>query len=98
MLRAYPDSIRWRQALPPLLLLSLLALLFLSIWVPVAGLLFVIEFSIYVLIMLAVGVQQSIKENDSALLLGIPIAIMTMHFSWGAGFLWSILRSKKTSD
>ncbi|MFC2025824.1 glycosyltransferase family 2 protein [Chloroflexota bacterium] len=94
MLRAYPGSIRWRQALPPLFLLSLLVLLFLSIWVEAATWIFMIEFSIYVLLLLATGAQQSVKSRDFALLLGIPIAIVIMHFSWGVGFLWSLFRKK----
>src|ERR1043165_9261324 len=43
MLRRYPDTLRWRQALPPLFVLSLLVLVVLSIFLPLATLLLVVE-------------------------------------------------------
>ena len=37
MLRRYPGSLRWRQALPPLFVLGLVVLLLASIWLPLAA-------------------------------------------------------------
>ncbi len=37
MLRRYPDSLRWRQALPPLFVLGLMVLAIASIWLPIAA-------------------------------------------------------------
>ncbi|MBN2044503.1 MAG: glycosyltransferase family 2 protein, partial [Anaerolineales bacterium] len=37
MLRKYPGSLRWRQALPPLFVLGLLILAIASLWLPAAG-------------------------------------------------------------
>jgi succinoglycan biosynthesis protein ExoA len=91
MLRRYPDTIRWRQALPPLFILSLLFLLLLSIWWPIAGKIFVIESSIYFVVLIFAGIHQAWKRNDLSLVFGIPLAIAVMHFAWGSAFIWSMI-------
>ncbi|MBN1145956.1 MAG: glycosyltransferase family 2 protein [Anaerolineales bacterium] len=91
MLRRYPDTIRWRQALPPVFVLSLLLSGFCSLWLPVAGWLFVIESSSYSLVLLLLGVQRGLKERDAALMIGVPLAIACMHLAWGSAFLWSVI-------
>ena len=91
MLRRYPETVRWRQALPPLFVLSLLFLAALAMILPVAGWIFVLELVIYGLMMLFVGIQQGIKRRDPALIIGVPLAIVVMHISWGSAFLWSII-------
>ena len=91
MLRRYPGTVRWRQALPPLFVLSLFFWAALALVLPVAGWIFVLELVIYSLIILLVGVQQGIKRRDPALILGVPLAIVVMHISWGSAFLWSMI-------
>lgn len=91
MLRRYPETIRWRQALPPLFVLSLFGLAALSLWLSFFGWLFMIELAIYALVMLAAGVRLGIQKKDFALTFGVPLAIATMHFSWGSAFLWSLI-------
>ncbi len=57
MLRRYPKTLRWRQALPPLFVLSLLFLSLAGLlWAPARWLL-VVEFGLYALILLIVGLQ-----------------------------------------
>jgi glycosyltransferase involved in cell wall biosynthesis len=90
MLRKYPDTIRWRQALPPLFVLSLLILMILSIWLPLARWIFVLELASYALTLLIIGFQSGIKHHNLYFILGVPLAIATMHFSWGSAFLWSL--------
>ncbi|MFC2042538.1 glycosyltransferase family 2 protein [Chloroflexota bacterium] len=92
MLRRYPDAIKWRQALPPLFVFSLAAQLILAVWFPIAICLLLVEVTIYTLVLLAVGIQLSIKHRDPAMLVGVPLAIVTMHFSWGSAFLWGMLK------
>ena len=92
MLRGYPDTIKWRQALPPLFILSLAALLILAVWFPIAIWILLAEVMIYTLVLLTVGIQVSIKHRDPALLMGVPLAIVTMHFSWGSAFLWGMFK------
>lgn len=93
MLRRYPDTLRWRQALPPLLVLSLLGLVLLSIFFPFARLLLAGELLIYSSIMILAGLHAALLRRNPYLILGLPLAIAAMHLSWGSGFLWSILSS-----
>jgi hypothetical protein len=92
-LRRYPDTLRWRQALPPLFVVSLLGLALLSIFFPFARLLFASEFLIYLSIMILAGLQAAIRQRSPYLILGLPVAFVAMHLSWGSGFLWSIFSS-----
>jgi succinoglycan biosynthesis protein ExoA len=95
MLRRYPTTLRWRQALPPIFVLSLVVLFFFSIWFwPVRWLLGV-EILFYLTALLFGTAKTALhQKKDARLLVGIPAAIATMHLSWGAGFLWSILNPK----
>ncbi len=91
MLIRYPQSLRWRQALPPLLVLSLILLSVLSLWINLARVgLSILLFS-YLLILGLAGLRVSIHQRSLIFLPGLPLAITTMHLSWGAGFLWSMI-------
>jgi succinoglycan biosynthesis protein ExoA len=90
MVRRFPGSIRWRQALPPIFVFSLLVSLFLGFWFPFADWIFVIELASYVLILALVGIQSGRKHRDVSLIFGVPLAIATMHLSWGSAFLASV--------
>ncbi len=94
MLRSYPETIRWRQALPPAFILALLGLIFLTLWLPVFGWLLLSILVLYGLILLVEGLRQAIKHGDFRLGIGIPLAIMVMHFCWGGAFLWSLARKE----
>jgi len=91
MLRRYPGSLRWRQALPPLFLISLIGLALLSIVWPVARVLLLVELIAYWIVLVLAGVQSARRFVDITLIAGIPLGIATMHFCWGAGFLWSMI-------
>jgi succinoglycan biosynthesis protein ExoA len=91
MLRLHPETLRWRQALPPLFVLSLLVLLLAAPWWSLAAWLFVLESSVYVVILLAAGIVVSLKHRDLSFIVGVPLSIMTMHIAWGSAFLWSLL-------
>jgi glycosyltransferase involved in cell wall biosynthesis len=93
MLRRYPDTLRWRQALPPVFVLSLLSLAILSLFFPWMGLLLVVELLLYFSIMILAGLHAATRHKSPALMVGLPLAIAAMHISWGSGFLWSILTS-----
>jgi hypothetical protein len=45
----------------------------------------------YIVALLLVGVQEAARHQAPALLLGVPLAIATMHLSWGTALLWSLL-------
>jgi hypothetical protein len=95
MLRNFPGTLRWRQALPPLFVLSLISLLLLSIFFPPARWLLIAELILYFSVLLLAGLYAAIKRQKLYLLPGLPLAIAAMHVSWGSGFLWSMLSSGK---
>jgi glycosyltransferase involved in cell wall biosynthesis len=95
MLQQHPRSLRWRQALPPLFVLSLLALGIISIFLPLAGLVLLAEIALYLLVLAAAGLHAAVRQSRPLLLPGLLLAIATMHLSWGSGFLWSIFFAPK---
>jgi GT2 family glycosyltransferase len=92
MLRRFPETIRWRQGLPPLFVLSLVGLGLLGAFLPVFWILLAVEMGIYLLALAAAGAQMALRQRKAFLLAGLPLAIATMHVAWGAGFLWSMIR------
>lgn len=91
MLRRYPETLRLRQALPPLFIISLVILLLSSLFLPLAFFTLVGMVIIYVTFLFLAGLQLSLKHKDPVLFLGVPLAIASMHFSWGSGFIWGII-------
>ena len=92
MLRRYPETLRWRQGLPPLFVASLLGGAILAVFLPIFRILLAAEILIYTIILAAIGVQSAVRQKKVSLLIGLPAAIATMHITWGAGFLWSMIR------
>lgn len=93
MLRRYPATLRWRQALPPLFTASLIILGLLSPWLWLARIGLGIEIGLYLLVLLISSFQVAVQQKDIGLWFGIPLAVATMHIFWGAGFLWSMVTS-----
>jgi glycosyltransferase involved in cell wall biosynthesis len=91
MLQRFPGSLRWRQALPPLFVLGLLMLAMGSIWIPAAGMLFSAAVVSYGLALVLSGLDVVFQKGKGYLLVGVPLAISVMHFSWGSAFLWSLI-------
>lgn len=92
MLQRYPGTIRWRQAVPPLFVLSLIGLGLFSWWPP-AGLLLKIELIVYFGVLLLASVHSAVKNKQLFLFPGMLLSIPAMHISWGGGFLWSMMLS-----
>jgi hypothetical protein len=93
MLRRFPDTLRWRQALPPVFVLSLIGLAIISIFLPVVFWILLAEFLVYFFILSLAGAHAAMKHRKLYLLPGLPLAISAMHITWGSGFLWSMLTS-----
>ncbi|MGA2505263.1 MAG: glycosyltransferase family 2 protein [Anaerolineales bacterium] len=91
MLRRYPGTLRMRQALPPLFVLSLFGLVVVGFFLTLFWILLAAELFVYIFILLAVGLQTAIKHKNFSFFFGMPLAISFMHISWGAGFLWSMI-------
>jgi glycosyltransferase involved in cell wall biosynthesis len=92
MLRRYPNTLRWRQGLPPLFVLSLIGLGILGIFQPLFRILLATEIIVYAFALTAAGLQAAFKQKEFSLVFGLPLAISFMHLSWGAGFLWSMIK------
>ena len=96
MLRRYPDTLRWRQALPPGFVLSLLVFALGGLFVPFFRIFLAVEILVYTLALLIAAALTAARKKDLSLLFGLPMAIATMHVSWGSGFLVSVLDSRRT--
>ena len=90
MLTRYPETFRWRQ-ISGLFVLSWLVLGTLSIWFLAARWLLAAEAVIYGGALILAGMRAGTDKKSLLLGLGVPLAIATMHFSWGSGFLWSLI-------
>jgi hypothetical protein len=95
MLRRYPATLRWRQALPPLFVLSLagwagLGLVAPLFWGALGG-----QVLVYLGLLSLAALKTARQRQDAWLVLGLPLAIAVMHLAWGSGFLWSSLGFKK---
>lgn len=91
MIRRYPGSIRWRQALPPLLVLAFLLLGLLSVGLFWAWQLLGLLAAGYAGALLLAGTLESLRRCDLALLPGLPLSLAAMHLSWGSAFLWGLI-------
>jgi succinoglycan biosynthesis protein ExoA len=95
MLRRYPETLRWRQALPPLFVSTVILLALLMPFFSLARWTLMGLLAVYLLILVLAGLQLAIRRKSPALLPGVPLAIGCMHFSWGAGFIWGLLLPRK---
>ena len=93
MVRNYPDTIRLRQLLPFLLVLFFCCFGFLSFWFQFTRWFLMIGALIYSFTLFIASLDLSTKHRKPFRLLGVPLALVTMHFSWGTGFLWSLLKT-----
>jgi GT2 family glycosyltransferase len=91
MISRYPRSLRWRQALPPLFVGTLLLITILSILFPGARTPTALLAAGYAGALIAAGSLRALFRRDLALLLGLPLALAVMHLSWGASFLWGLV-------
>lgn len=92
MLRRYPDTLRWRQGLPPLFVASLVVFALL-VWWPPARLLLAMEIVLYVTVLLLTGLLSAVRQHKIHFFIGLPLSIAVMHVAWGSGFLWSVISS-----
>ena len=98
MLRRYPQTIRWRQALPPLFVLSLIAFSAMSFFSSFTAWIAVGELILYGCILFFLGMQIGYRRKHAYFAVGLPLAISVMHITWGSGLLWSILTSSMSKN
>jgi succinoglycan biosynthesis protein ExoA len=92
MLKRYPASLKLRQALPPLLVLGFAVLLVVVIAFRGLWPLFLLAAGTYFFILLGIGTQIAIQKKDIIMIPLVAAAIASMHFAWGTGFLYGLLR------
>ncbi len=92
MLRKHPTTWRWRQVIPPAFVLSLLGLLALSAVSSLARWLLAILVILYTITIVILGLQMAFKHMNMSLAIGVPLAIATIHVSWGGAFLWGLVK------
>ena len=98
MLQRYPNTLRWRQVLPPVFVTSLILFAVLSLFWGLARIALVLEVGLYAAVMLAAGISLAFKNKMGSLAAGVPLAILTMHLSWGWGFLVSVVKSSYRNE
>ncbi len=91
MLRRYPNTLRWRQILPPLFVFGLLILGIISIGSFLARWSSAIIVLLYMTSIILAGIQMSLKQKDISLVIGMPLAIATIHLTWGTALLWGLV-------
>jgi len=94
MLKKFPKTIRFRQAIPPIFVLGLSLLFVLGFFINWVFTIFVSILALYLLILLVGIIPLFKKEKDVRLFIGVTVAIITMHFCWGYGFLASVIKNK----
>lgn len=90
MLRKYPGTLKLRQLLPPVFVASLAVFGLAGIWFTPSLWLFGVEILLYLLTLCLASIIEAVKGKNISLVIGLPLAIATMHFSWGTGFLFSM--------
>ena len=90
MLIRYPETLRWRQ-IAGFFVLSWIILGLLSIWFPIARWFLAAEAVIYSSALIIAGAASISADKPLLVGIGVPLAIATMHFSWGSGFLYSLI-------
>ena len=72
-----------------------ICLFILSFFVKAAGWALGLALGLYLLIVFIAGAHLATKNKDISYCLGVPLATLCMHFSWGTGFLWGLFRPIK---
>jgi succinoglycan biosynthesis protein ExoA len=88
MLKRYPKTIRWRQAIPPLFTFGIILFTALSFFSGIARIILTLTLGLYIAILLVFSIMEMVKKR-SICYLWMVFALMVMHFSWGTGFLVS---------
>ena len=93
MLKKFPKSLKMRQALPPLFVAWVLIGGLLSVLIPQLRLVYLSSLLVYLIIVILSAIPVAIKSREPNMIVGVPLAIITMHLSWGSGFLWSLFKN-----
>ena len=92
MLQRFPNTLRLRQAIPPLFTASLVTAGIFSIFFPFARIILMGELFSYFSALAITGFLCLINKRELPCLL-MPAAIVVMHISWGSGFICSLIKT-----
>lgn len=94
MLKRYPKTLRWRQAIPPIFTFGIILFTLLSMFSQFARIILATGLGMYVSVLGLFSFREALRRKDVCYLLML-FAFMVMHFCWGSGFLYSILDFSK---
>jgi len=95
MARRKPETLRWRQILPPLGVVAIALSIVAGVFFPWTLRLTGSILALYVLTILAVGIQSAWRLTSWDLVFGVPVAIPLMHGVWGGAFLAGLVSSPR---
>jgi succinoglycan biosynthesis protein ExoA len=98
MLRRYPKTLRLRQIIPPVFVLALISLGFLSLFWGLARWLEALIVILYTIILFSIGIQMSLQYKSISYAIGVPLATASIHLSWGTAFLWGLMLKPKLNE
>ncbi len=98
MLIRHPRSLRWRQAVPPIFVFTILGLAALAPFWHQARVGLALLAALYLAALILAGADMALRRRDARILPAGMAALATMHFAWGGGFLWSVLRPLSRHD
>jgi succinoglycan biosynthesis protein ExoA len=92
MLKNYPLTLKWRQALPPLFVITVIVLILLSFFSKIFLWLLMGIIFLYLIIIVGSSIVTALKKNDVSMVIGMPLSTICMQVSWGSGFLYSMIK------
>jgi hypothetical protein len=95
MLRKYPESLRWRQAVPAGFVAALVLLTVGSVIAPAVWRALAVVLAIYGATVAGSAVAVSMRERDWPGVLPLIAAFTVVHVAWGTGFLLNLLTSAR---
>jgi glycosyltransferase involved in cell wall biosynthesis len=90
-LQKHPESLRWRQAIPPVFVLTFLGSFLLGLIVTPLRRLFMLVVWLYLLANFVASTIGAIRGGWRYLPV-LPLIFATIHFAWGAGFWVGLIR------
>jgi len=91
MLRLHPSSVKLRQVVAPLFVAWLLLTFALGFFWGVAWWLLAATIAFYALVAVISSLQLSLQSRDIRSLFVLPFVFFTIHWTWGSGFLFSLI-------
>jgi GT2 family glycosyltransferase len=92
MIRARPRSLKLRQLVAPVFVSSIVLLAAAGFWRSLAWRMLALELATYFIAAATFGYQATRKHQEKlSVMLRMPLVFFTIHFSWGASFLWGLI-------